>query len=205
MEGLERSRNRRGQGALLREEILSAADRVVAASADGSAVSLRAIAREAGIAAPSIYEHFANKDEILWELLARDYADLADHIRTAVAESEPDPDGIGPALSASQAFSTYARDAPGRYRLMFETRQEPIRVEHLAEHPVQKVVAALADAVGEAPAARSGQFAARELAIALLSALHGQISLRRALSLPRELTTYPDNRDRIVRALVGSR
>lgn len=204
-ENVGRPRNRRGQGGHLREEILSAAERVVAGSAGESSVSLRAIAREAGIAAPSIYEHFENKQEILRELLARDYGDLACRIREAATASASDADGVGSALAAARAFSEFAQDEPGRYRLMFEFRQDPIEVVDLASHPVQDLVDALTSAVAETPAARCGTFAPRELALALFSALHGQIALWRTLPFPPELMTYPGNRERIVRALVGTR
>jgi AcrR family transcriptional regulator len=203
-EGRDRTRNARGQGGQLREEILAAAARVVAESADESSVSLRAIARQAGIAAPSIYEHFANKADILRELLAHDYADLVARLRAAVTDSDPGPDGVGTALAAAQAFSVYAGDEPGRYRLMFEFRQEPMSPAELARHPVQGVVDVLADAVAETPASRSGRFTPHELALALLSALHGQISLWRTLPMSPGLGTYPANRERTVRALVGA-
>ena len=49
MAGSTRQRNVRGQGALLRDEILAAAIRVVDSSASTNEVSLRSIAREAGI------------------------------------------------------------------------------------------------------------------------------------------------------------
>jgi AcrR family transcriptional regulator len=200
-----RTRNARGQGGLLRDEILAAADRVLDANPDETSVSLRAIAREAGIAAPSIYEHFANKEQILRELLRRDYAALVERLRTAVADADRGPDGVGGALAAARAFSTHARDEPGRYRLMFEFVQAPIDVADLAEHPVQGVVSALTDAVADTPAARSGRFTARELALALLAAVHGQIALWRTLPLSPEVSTYPANRERIVLALVGAR
>lgn len=203
--GAGRARNQRGQGTLLREEILAAADRLLASGVDEAAISLRAIAREAGVAAPSIYEHFANKQEILAQLLVRSYTDLVDRIRAAVQDATPDPDGVEPALAAARVFSLHARDEPGRYRLMFEFRQEPIDLAELVTHPVGKVVDALAEAVAATPAARSGRFTARELASTLLSALHGQISLWRTLPMPSDLPTYPNHRERIVLALVGAR
>lgn len=49
------ARNRRGEGALLRTEILTAATELIEAGGDERAVTLRAVARRAGIAAPSIY------------------------------------------------------------------------------------------------------------------------------------------------------
>jgi AcrR family transcriptional regulator len=57
-----RQRNARGQGGRLRSEIVEASRRLT--DHGGDALTLRAIAREAGIAGPSIYDHFANVDEI---------------------------------------------------------------------------------------------------------------------------------------------
>jgi AcrR family transcriptional regulator len=189
---------------LLRDEILAAADRIVAQNPGEESVSLRAIAREAGIAAPSMYAHFANKQEILRELLERDYADLAGRILSAVAQAPDDAGGLERAQAAAVAFSAFARDEPGKYRMMFEFRQGDAATRDLASHPVQHVVDALTDAVADAPAARSGRFEPRELAVALLSALHGQISLWRTLPTPPEVS-YPGNRERIVLALLGAR
>ena len=50
-----RRRNPRGQGDRLREEIISAASELIAESGDADQLSLRAVAKRIGIAAPSIY------------------------------------------------------------------------------------------------------------------------------------------------------
>lgn len=59
-----RARNKRGEGAQLRDEIVRAATKLLA---DGTsqAVTLRAVVREAGNSAPSIYPHFADLDAIM--------------------------------------------------------------------------------------------------------------------------------------------
>ena len=55
-----RARNRRGEGARLRDDIVAAAVALLDETGDQAAVSLRAVARRVGIAAPSIYRHFAD-------------------------------------------------------------------------------------------------------------------------------------------------
>lgn len=58
-----RERNPRGQGGSLRTALIEAALRLLAADG-GSGFSLRAAAREAGIAAPSVYRHFPDRDRL---------------------------------------------------------------------------------------------------------------------------------------------
>ena len=56
-----RARARKGEGELLRAEILDAAMQVLAETGSEHAMSIRAVADKAGVTAPSIYMHFADK------------------------------------------------------------------------------------------------------------------------------------------------
>lgn len=47
-------------------------------------LSLRAVARDAGISAPGLYRYFNGRDELLTALIADGYNDLADHLAVAV-------------------------------------------------------------------------------------------------------------------------
>jgi AcrR family transcriptional regulator len=49
-----RARNRRGEGSKLRADILAAATRLLEQTGSEEAVTLRAVARQVGISAPSI-------------------------------------------------------------------------------------------------------------------------------------------------------
>src|SRR6266700_6738108 len=60
-----RQRNARGQGARLTQDIVSAALALIEREGSDEAVTLRAVAREIGIAAPSIYNHFPDRDAIV--------------------------------------------------------------------------------------------------------------------------------------------
>lgn len=60
-----RARNRRGEGGRLRAALVEGTRRLLAAAPGGETFSLRAAAREAGVAAPSVYRHFPDRDRLL--------------------------------------------------------------------------------------------------------------------------------------------
>src|SRR5438445_3562284 len=85
-----RTANPRGAGTRLREELLDAATRLLAAGGRDAVLTLRGVAREAGVAAPSVYAHFTDLDELVLELIGRHLADLAEVVRAAVRTADPD-------------------------------------------------------------------------------------------------------------------
>ena len=109
--------NPRGFGSHLREEILAAAERLLATSGSRDGVTLRAIAREAGIAAPSIYPHFSDRDAILDAVVARTFVALAETCRRAAATAPRGAEGVE---AISLAYLAFARRNPGQYRILFE-------------------------------------------------------------------------------------
>jgi AcrR family transcriptional regulator len=108
--------NRRGEGGLLRGEILAAAAEILDATGNESAVTLRAVARQAGISAPSIYAHFPDRQAILLTLVEEAFSDLAEHLHAA---SEPLTDPTLRLRATCDAYLAYAAGKPQRYRLMF--------------------------------------------------------------------------------------
>ncbi|NIZ91374.1 TetR/AcrR family transcriptional regulator [Kineococcus rubinsiae] len=115
--GGRRTVNAYGQGAHLRQEILDAAGELLSGAGAGQGVTLRAIARRAGIAAPSIYRHFADRDAVLAALVEEAFTALAAAAHEA-ARTAPDPAGAVRAVCA--AYVTFAAEQPGRYRVLFE-------------------------------------------------------------------------------------
>jgi AcrR family transcriptional regulator len=61
-----RRRARKGEGELLREEILDAAEALLIEKGHPDAVSIRAVAARVGVSPPAIYLHFADKDELFY-------------------------------------------------------------------------------------------------------------------------------------------
>ena len=85
-----RRRNPRGQGDLLRDEIIEAAETLIDESAVDD-VTLRGIARQAGISAPSIYSHFADLQSIRDAVLERSFTAL-DAAIAAAMDGHDDPE-----------------------------------------------------------------------------------------------------------------
>lgn len=111
----ERSRNLRGQGDRLRDEIINAASTLIDASDDPGAVTLRGIARHAGISAPSVYPHFADLAAILDAVRSRSFADLDATVEQAMSRSQhPDARLIAGCL----AYVRYGWEHRSRYRFL---------------------------------------------------------------------------------------
>src|ERR1700722_10514165 len=83
-------RNARGQGHLLRAEIIAGATAILERTGTEEAITLRAIAREIGITAPSISDHFADRPAIIDAVVADDLATLSARL-AAAAEATADP------------------------------------------------------------------------------------------------------------------
>src|SRR5712691_7955762 len=79
-----RTPNPRGQGGRLRDELLDAASGLLAAGGRDAELTLRSVARAAGVAAPSVYQHFADLDELMLALVRHHLADLATAIGNAL-------------------------------------------------------------------------------------------------------------------------
>lgn len=173
-----RTINARGQGARLRTELLDAAARLLDAGGRGAELTLRGVAREAGVAAPSIYDHFPHLDDLLLALADQYLADLSDVLARAARQArDRDP---GTRLRAvARAYLRWGLDRPGAYGLVFEGRgpgagDGPIRPQRRAE-PLDKLIAAVAQ-LDPAPANP------RLAAVVVWTGLHGTVSLRTAWS-----------------------
>src|SRR5499425_674302 len=70
-----RQRNKRGEGERLRDDIIEAASRLLADPA-APPLSLRAVAREVGVAATSVYLHFDDVESLVRAVASRRFTDL---------------------------------------------------------------------------------------------------------------------------------
>ncbi|MFJ5924032.1 TetR/AcrR family transcriptional regulator [Kitasatospora sp. NPDC092948] len=112
-----RTRNPRGEGGRLRDDIMAAAAELLDESGDESSVTLRAIARRAGVAAPSIYRHFPDQPSIMLAVVQQAFAMFEAELRSAQEAAGSD---AGERLFAfCHAYLDFADQHPGRYRTMF--------------------------------------------------------------------------------------
>ncbi|MBV8162080.1 MAG: TetR/AcrR family transcriptional regulator [Acidimicrobiia bacterium] len=111
-----RTRARRGEGELLHSEILDAAERLLIESGNEEAVSIRRIAEAVGVTPPSIYLHFADKDELLLAVCERQFAEL-DRVTEAAVVGVEDP--VEELFQRGKAYVRFGLEHPEQYRILF--------------------------------------------------------------------------------------
>ncbi len=183
-----RARNRPGEGARLRNDIVEAADALLADAGSAARLSLRAIAREVGITAPAIYAHFATKEQLLSAVVARRFAGLAQAVRDAVPELSgthpmrsalPDLDVRRSAAMATvharaRAYVDYGLAHPGVYAALFGPEADHLGLTFEGS-PGEEVFAALLDPVSIAVGSDGDALA---VATDVWVAMHGIVTLR---------------------------
>jgi AcrR family transcriptional regulator len=170
-----RRKNRRGEGARLRVELIEAAARLLESSGDAHVLTLAAVAREAGIAAPSIYRHFPGRNELVEAVVADRFERLDDALVRAMTGTS----GPAEALRACcDAYCRFGLEHPGHYQVLFSASLglDPARP---GDRPGERVFGRLVTAVQaciDGGAARQGD--AYLMAVNVWVALHGIVSLR---------------------------
>lgn len=117
--GTRRERNARGQGELLRTELVEAAVRVLLREQTAAALTLSGVAREAGVSAPSIYRHFQDREKLMLAVIERLSAELAER-RDAAEQALEDRTPWNRLLARSDAYIDFGLEQPGPYRLLYQ-------------------------------------------------------------------------------------
>jgi AcrR family transcriptional regulator len=99
----------------LREELISACLALIAAEGI-AAVSLRRVAREAGVSPGAPYHHFADRAALLAAISTQGFMLLAARLEDARASATGPADALGALLGAYVGF---AREQPAYFTLMF--------------------------------------------------------------------------------------
>ena len=116
-----RTRSPRGQGEQLREEILGAAERMLIETNDESALSIRAIASAVGVTPPSIYLHFADRNDLVFAVCERQ-AEQVDHVMEEAAKTGADAwDRI---RLRGLAYLRWGLANPEHYRILMMSRPD---------------------------------------------------------------------------------
>ena len=166
-----RQRNPRGQGERLRDDIIEAASRLLADPA-APPLTLRAVAREVGVAATSVYLHFDDIDSLILATANHLFAEL---IRRQDEIAETDP--CQRVLAAALVYCEFGLTSPGHYQLMFAT---PLPLpEYTPEHfpgwpAFQQLIDRVAACIGVEPQAQEAFFTAQ----LIWQQMHGLVSLR---------------------------
>ncbi len=170
-----RRRNPRGQGERLRDDIIEAASRLLADPA-APPLTLRAVAREAGVAATSVYLHFDSIESLVLAVTDRRFGELV-RLESQAESSSSDPRER--LRAGCLAYCEFGLAHPGHYQVMFTTPL-PLPPEMTAQQmpgwkAFQQLIDIVAEVVGPDQAFRTAQL--------IWQQLHGTVSLR--ISRPR--------------------
>ncbi|WP_275562287.1 TetR/AcrR family transcriptional regulator [Streptomyces sp. 5-6(2022)] len=197
--GIARRRNPRGQGERLRAEILAAVARLLDQKLTDNAlpISLREVAREVGIAAQSMYLHFADKDQLARAVAEDGYQRAVAAMRDADAEAAANgADAPGRLRAQANAFYGFARAERGVVRMMFGHNASSFGEPGQA-HPARLMWEQWLDAVRACEKEEGLRWpdGAEQTAMVLWSALFGRFVLWSSTFErhdARELTTFVD-------------
>lgn len=161
------------RGERTREEILAAATEAALAAGTGD-VSLREVARRAGLVPSALYNHFPDKEALIAAVAMRALGGLSSHLG-AIPDDQPASRRLE---MLADAYLRYAAERPAEYRLIFDCLENPpVPWEHYLQvaEPFTLIVRACADGV------RAGEFTSGvdpgAMAYALWSLCHGHASL----------------------------
>lgn len=104
----------------LRRALIDAATRLLEAEGP-SALSLRAVAREAGVSPAAPYHHFKDKSELLDAVAAEGWTLLDAAIAKVRAEAATPADALD---EIGVAYVCFARHNPAIYRVMYDTARD---------------------------------------------------------------------------------
>jgi AcrR family transcriptional regulator len=142
-----RKRNPRGQGQILREQLVEAAADLLASLDSPQSLTLRMVARQVGVAPASVYSHFPDLNALVEHVLRLRYQELAELMdRAAQRAGTPVEDLVG----RCAAYLHWGTANPGYYRVVFGGRAPsdvfPSSAHEAGAELLAGVVAALAAA-----------------------------------------------------------
>jgi len=137
------------------------------------AVTIRAVARNAGVAHSAPANHFPSRQAMLTALAAKIFADIADQTIAAITDKE---DGSEHAIQAfAQTCIQFAFDTPNRYQLIWQ-RQLIDQDDPAVAREMERVYTALLSSLSQDQANRRVDIETD--AIAIWSMIHGYVSMR---------------------------
>jgi AcrR family transcriptional regulator len=159
---------------LLREEILVAAEALLAEAGDESALTLRAVAARTGVTSPAVYRHFADKGALIAAVCMRVWEALGREVRDAIAASEDPFQGL---RHGAVAFMRFGLEHPVQYRLLMMGRPRPGGEARPEQEAALACLRYLVEAVEPCVAVGVLRGDPERIAMRSLVALHGCVAL----------------------------
>jgi AcrR family transcriptional regulator len=177
-----RPRNPRGQGEQLRGDLIHAALTLLSAAGDPEDVSIRAVAKAAGVSPTAAYRHFHDRDDLVEAACAECFELFTVVLVDAVAGVDDPFEAI---RRAGRAYVEFARSDEGLYRVLFSN---PLHLDKDLDHGdsagdnafdtlVGMVQACIDAGAPVRPPSGSDEVDATYLAVQVWTWLHGLVDL----------------------------
>lgn len=163
-----------GRASGTRQRIVEAAEALLLGAESEEAVSVRALERQAGVTAPTIYRYFPDMSALLAEVATRQFERLNDAIAVATGHADP----VLQIQEYGRAYARFALTHPNEYRvlLMNRTRDDQAASVRVREATgFQRLVVAVRAGIEAGRIA--GDLSAEEVASLLVMSLHGVVSM----------------------------
>jgi AcrR family transcriptional regulator len=172
----KRPRARRGEGEKLREHIMEAAEELLIRTGSVEAVSIRAVADVVGVTPPSIYMHFADKNDLIFAVCEKHFQEFDEVIEDAGSASD---DPLESLLLRGRAYVRFGLENPEHYRILFMTKPALTPERFQDEGMIERMAAFqhLIEAVDRCIRAGAFQGDPLELSLLFWSYAHGLTSL----------------------------
>jgi AcrR family transcriptional regulator len=166
-----RTRNPRGYGDRLRDDAIAAAEDLLSEH-PVEALSLRAVARAAGVSAPALYPHFAGRRALVWAVLEHRFDVLTAQTAQAAAQFTQPRERL---RAWCLTYCHFGLAHPGHYRLLFESWSAECVDVPLTDLPGYELRSGLLALIA---ACASCADDVEELGTLIWAGLHGLVSLR---------------------------
>ena len=187
-----RQRNPRGEGGRLREQLLEATVELLSEVGDADRVSVRAIARRAGVSPTALYLQFPDRDTLVNDAVDAGFGTFNAALTSAAAVPVEPRDRLA---AMGVAYLEFSERRPALYAVLFSARRDLLdKPAPDRERGFEGLVALLRE-VDTTLAADD----ARQLALLVWSSLHGYAMLRAA----RTHFEWPDS-ETYVRRLMAT-
>lgn len=175
-----RRRNPRGQGQVLKTQLLEAAAHLLATMDRPETLTLRQVAREVGVAPASIYSHFPDLGSLIQQVLHLRYEELAARMNDAAGTASSPLEEL---VARCAAYIHWGVEHPGEYRTLFgggmpETLV-PFDTHGVGEEILASVISVLSD-VATAPGQKPDPHEDWQAGLLLWTGMHGLVALYNA-------------------------
>ena len=152
------------------------------------AVTMRSVAKRAGVSEAAPYHHFDKKADLLAGAAVTAFLSFGDALRAAVESARTT--GSDPALELTREYVRFGLEHPGEYQLMLGSHIVDLEIDSREDARAAGGAAIMAsiEAIGESLHRRKGSVGGQEAFPLIWAVLHGTVSLVREKELGSDVS-----------------